>query len=112
MDRQTLEMIKNLTLLKPRPDVLIEIDKSLCTVVFQHKNSPYYTRKFRSDDNEALLNEISKTFDFVSKTYPTETKSFGLISTQGNNGALREKLMQMKLTDIPVNEPQRMILPC
>ena len=108
----TLEIIKNLRRIKPRPEIFFEIDGSLCTVVFQRDGSPYYIRKFWSEDEANLLMEVSKTFDFVCKTYPPDPQTFSLISNQDNDKLIRDKLLAMNLKAISINQPQRMCLPC
>lgn len=107
----TMEIIKNMRRIKPKPDLFIELDNSLCTVVFQQRGFPYYIRKFRSEDPDTLLAEVSKTHEFVGKTYPLNPKTFGLITGQDDEEMIREKLSQLKLEAVAIDQPQRMCLP-
>jgi hypothetical protein len=108
----TLEIIKNLRRKKSKPDMFIELDSTLCTVVFQHKGFPYYIRKFKSENSDTLLAELAKTHEFVRKTYPLDPQSFSLISGRENNKMIEEKLVSLNLRAVALDQPQRMGLPC
>ncbi len=73
----TIEIVNRMAKAKKTaPDFFIEIDKNLSIVVFQENGLPYYIRKFISENSEGLVNQITRTINFVKSSYDKTPSSY------------------------------------
>lgn len=87
---------------KKIPDFFIEIDQDLATIVFQDKLVPYYLRKFRTEQDSDLTEEILKTLNFVKTSYTKETFSYSIqaIHSKFELQPIREELTRHKIAEL------------
>jgi len=95
------------------PDFFVELDDSLTTIVFQDKSVPYYFRKFRSDKDGDLAEEVARTLNFVKTTYSRQPSTYSLLATRPKPGLepLKEKLQEAKIRQIGGKIQKPLFLP-
>ncbi len=98
---------------KKSPDFLIEIDQDLSTIVFQDKFVPYYLRKFRSDQDSDMVEEIIKTLNFVKTSYAKDTLSYSLLAIHSKFDlqTIRDGLAEQEINEIKGNIDRPLYLP-
>jgi hypothetical protein len=98
---------------KRSADFLIEIDQDLSTIVFQDKFVPYYLRKFRSDQDSDMVEEIVKTLNFVKTSYARDTLSYSLLAVHPKFDlqAIRDGLAEQEINEIKGSIDRPLYLP-
>jgi hypothetical protein len=84
MGNSTINIINHLRESKPSIDFFIEIDQDLFIIVFISDSSPIYVRKFRSDQEEEVLDELIKTISYVKESYKKVLRNYLIISNRSN----------------------------
>lgn len=109
----TVEIMNNMMNLKPAPDFFVEIDKSLSIVVFQAGAVPFYIRKFRSDKETEIAQEIVKTLNFVKSSYENVPTTYSLISTSSASSfdPVREQLTELNMNELSAELKKNLYLP-
>jgi hypothetical protein len=114
LGNSTVEMMNHVAKLKKdAPDFFIEIDKSLSIAVFLGQSSPYYIRKFRGDQAADIVNEVTKTINFVKNSYKKVPRTYSLMIRRSDIevNVVSDELSKMEILPLDLKNNEQFIFP-
>ncbi len=84
----TMALLARMQAAKSAPDFAIESDGASCTMLFLHRRSPIYIRKFRGSSPADAVEEAGKTMAFVRDQYGAEPGRYWLVDHSGAADAI------------------------
>ena len=114
LGNSTVEMMNHLVKLKKHaPEFFIEIDKSLCLSVFLGQGLPYYIRKFRADQAADVVNEVTKTINFVKNSYSRVPRTCSLMIRRSDIElhTISDELSKMEILPLDLKNSEQFIFP-
>lgn len=110
----TVEMTNHLVKLKKdTPDFFIEMDKSLLITVFLGQSIPYYIRKFRADQAADIVNEVTKTINYVKNSYSRVPRTCSLMIHRSDIEfhVISDELSKMEILPLDLKNNEQFIFP-
>lgn len=114
LGNSTVEMMNHIAKLKKdAPDFFIELDKSLSITVFLGQSLPYYIRKFRADQAADIVNEVSKTINFVKNSYSRVPSTCSLMIRRSDIElhTVSDELSKMEILPLDLKNNEQFIFP-
>ncbi|MCP4216545.1 MAG: hypothetical protein GY765_17980 [bacterium] len=109
----TINLIDNMGKDKNPPDFFFEIDGGLSMLVFLDRAIPFYTRKFRSGNEEDMVNEVVRTITYVKSSYAKVPRSYSVIAhhSELDVSKIHDGLAQQDLRNREIKESETMVFP-
>ena len=113
MGNSTVEVINNIQKTKHTPDLVIEIDRNLSMFIFLSRSLPHYIRKFRSDSDGDIVEEIEKTIHYVKNNYSKTIQTYSIVSNEldSNIDQIRDNLSQLNIKELILKNSERCLFP-
>jgi hypothetical protein len=114
LGNSTVEMINHLVKLKKdAPEFFIEMDKNLSISVFLGQGVPYYIRKFRADQAVDVVNEVTKTINFVKNSYSRVPRTCSLMIRRSDIElhTVSDELSKMEIMPLDLKNSEQFIFP-
>jgi hypothetical protein len=114
LGNSTVETINHIAKLKKTaPDFFIEMDKSLSITVFLGQSLPYYIRKFRADQVADIVNEVTKTINFVKNSYSRVPRTCSLMIRRSDIElhTVSDELSKMEILPLELKDNEQFIFP-